>query len=175
MEELERAWARGDRARAHALVDFRARLDEMLGDVWKDAPAKDQDEAVRLATAMFDTTMEQYWTNHYEGRPHETRTLRTEGPHVWVESRASGDARSDFAWIYRVTSSRGRYRVTQREWKLGGAQSNTSAFYPLALKRIGQEYGRRPTLSELNANLPSLAGRIHERTYVIPPRPARGR
>ncbi|MCB9733075.1 MAG: hypothetical protein H6745_10735 [Deltaproteobacteria bacterium] len=168
VEELEQAWQRGDRERVHDIVDFRARIEEMLGDVWRGAPPEDQDEAVDLARAMFDTTMERYWTSQYEGRPHQTRISRIDGPHVWVESRASGDGRSDFAWIYRVTSSQGRYRVTQRELKLGPVQSNTSAFYPLALKRIGQEYGRRPTLSELNANLPSLLGTMRERTYVVP-------
>src|SRR5690606_18465212 len=87
--ELEQAWQRGDRERVHEIVDFRARVEEMLGDVWREAPPEDQDEAVDLAKAMFDTTMERYWTSQYEGRPHQTRISRIDGPHVWVESRAS--------------------------------------------------------------------------------------
>ncbi|TNF36578.1 MAG: hypothetical protein EP329_05070 [Deltaproteobacteria bacterium] len=171
VEKLHDAIAAGDLASASALVDFRYRLHEMLGAVFDDAPAADQDMAIELAKRMFAQTTETLWKTHYADRPTTTTIVKREGPHVWVEARAEGDGRPSFTWTYRVTSLDAGSRITQREYLSGPLRSDTSAFYPMAVRHLTKELGRTPTLAELNANLPTLQGRIRARSYRVPELP----
>lgn len=170
---MHRALSAGDVSSASALVDYRYRLAEMLGAIFETAPEADRAAAVELATQMFASTTESLWKTHYDGRPTTTRIVKREGPHVWVEGLADGDGHPSFIWTYRLTRLDGRWRVTQREYRSGPLRSDTSAFYPMAVRQLTKQLGRAPTLAELNANLPSLQGRLRARTFHVPALPAR--
>jgi len=170
---LHRALGAKDLASASALVDYRYRLAEMLGALFRDAPGSDQDAAVALAQQMFANTTESLWKTHYDGRRATMRMVKREGPHVWVECVAEGDSRPSFTWSYRLTQVKGHWRITQREYRSGPLRSDTTAFYPMAVRQLQKQLGRTPTLAELNANLPSLQGRLKARTYHVPERPPR--
>lgn len=162
-----------DLERAATRVDFRYRVAEMLGDLFAEAPAADQDAAVALARQMFFDTTRAQWAPSFAGRPTTLAESRREPPHVWIEATASGDDRPEFVWIYRLTPHRGTWRVTQREYRSGPGRSDTTAFYPQAVRHLRVQLGRAPTLAELNANLPSLVGRLRARTIRIPELPSR--
>lgn len=182
--EVHAAWLAGDLERMHGHVAYAVRLAEQLGEVWTAAPQADRDRAVEMMQGMFVRTLGRYWDEHVAGRRLVTRT-RWHGPEVaWVEVEAvappaapegvDGDRPQAFSWHYRLQAADGVWRVTQREFELGFARSDTSRFYPMALRRIGAHYGRTPTLAELNANLPSLMGRMRQRAYrldAVAPRP----
>jgi len=157
------------------MVDYRYRLAEMLGELFEKAPKADQDAALALARGMFVNTTEMLWKTHYAGRPTTTRVTKREGAHVWVESLADGDHRPSFIFRYRLTPRDGAWKVTQREYLVGPNRSNTAVFYPMAVKKLAAELGRQPTLAELNANLPSLQGRMKMRTYKVPELPPKSR
>ena len=170
---LEAAISAADRDAVHAYVDYAYRLSEVLGDVYDDAPEADRARAVALARSMFERTTDALWASSFAGRPVETRVSGRDGGHVWVESTASGDGRPPLAFRYRLTLREGRWRVTQREYVSGPNRSNTGVFYPMALNQLAADLGRAPTLAELNANLPSLQGRIKVRTYRVPELPSK--
>lgn len=173
MRALHAAVDAGDLERAAARVDFRYRVAEMLGDLFTDAPDADRDAAVALARQMFIDTTRAQWATSFAGRPATLAESRREPPHVWVEAVAAGDGRPEFVWIYRLTPSRGVWRVTQREYRSGPGRSDTTAFYPQAVRHLRTQLGRAPTLAELNANIPSLIGRLRARTIRIPELPSR--
>lgn len=175
VEELHRAVANGDITSASALVDYRYRLREVLGDVFDGAPEADKSAAVELAEQMFANTTETLWKTHYAGRPTTLRIVKREGAHVWVEALASGDGRPSFTWTYRVTQLEAGWRITQREYLSGPLRSDTTAFYPMAVRHLAKQLGRTPTLAELNANLPSLQGRMKARTFRVPELPKQAR
>jgi len=173
VERFHAAWRAGDLERLHGLVDYRYRLEEVLGDVWAEASEADRELAVRQAREMLEDTTGRYWTTHFEGRTTTTRVTERDGPHVWIEVEATGGEAARFSWIYRLTRDGSQARISQREFTVGSMGSDTSAFYPLVLRRVGAELGRTPTLAELNANLPSLVGRIKKRSYTVPESPSR--
>lgn len=175
VDAIHAAWLAGDRAGMHGHVDYRARLADQLGEVWAAAPEVDRERAVEMMQGMFVQTLAKYWDEQVAGRTLLTRT-RYGGPDAaWVEVATAPEpalageapARQEFAWRYRLQRSDGVWKVTQREFQLGFARSDTSRFYPMALRRIGSDYGRTPTLAELNANLPSLMGRMRQRAFRL--------
>ncbi len=169
VEQLHHALRAEELGALDELVDFRFRLREMLEEVWDAGSSTDRADAIELARGLFVATTERLWKTHYEGRRVTTWIARKEpGGHVWVESRAEGGSSPPLTWSYRLTRSERGWRVTQREYAMGQARSDTSAFYPMALRRLGKEFGRMPTLAELNANLPSLVGRMKARRIKIP-------
>ncbi|MFT7579470.1 MAG: hypothetical protein ACI9MR_001134 [Myxococcota bacterium] len=171
VEQLHAAWEQGDRATVHRLVDYRYRLAEMLGPLWVEADDPARVDAIALAQAMFENTTERYWTSHHMGRKTEIRVASRSTPHLWMVSHASGGAQPDLYWRYRLTATPAGLRVTQREFSVGVGRSDTGVFYPMAVREIAGRYGRQPTLAELNANLPSLLGRLRARTVKIPELP----
>jgi hypothetical protein len=184
VDAIHAAWLAGDREGMHVHVDYRARLADQLGEVWAAAPRVDRERAVAMMQGMFVQTLARYWDEQVAGRTLLTRT-RYDGPGAaWVEvatapepaaaapepaarERGGTPARQEFAWRYRLQRADGVWKVIQREFQLGFARSDTSRFYPMALRRIGADYGRTPTLAELNANLPSLMGRMRQRAFKL--------
>ncbi len=170
--QLHNAIAEANADAVRSIVDIQFRLEEMLGDVWTTAPEDDKAEAARQAQEMLDNTTRKLWTTHFATRQVTYKTRPGESPGVmWVEAHADGDDRPSFVWIYRLhqrENAETGWRVTQREYKINGMPSNTTRFYPMAIKQIGKRFNRRPTLAELNANLPSLQGKIRARHITIP-------
>jgi len=179
LDEVEQALARRDFATAHRHVGFRYRLEEVLGELWRDGPEAAREDLVRRLAEMFDATSEKN-RERYVGRARELRVLRRQGEHFWVESRVSApDAHGKhFAWHYRLTPRGTTWAITQREYLVGGVPSDSTRYWPMAIRRISGLFGRTPTLSELAANLESVEGtmRIHRiqlpGSGSIPPRQA---
>jgi len=179
VEAIHDAWLSGDMAAMHDLVDYRFRLAESLGPLWERAPEADRARAVTLMRGMFERTLRRNWDAYVAGRPLLYGERRA-GPDVaWVTARsgeapgadttaAAGDTRPTFQWRYRLHRRDGVWRVTQREFSVGGVGSETGRFYPLVVRRVAGLYGRLPTLAEVNANLPSLVGTMRKRVFKIP-------
>lgn len=165
IDEVERAIVAGDFARAHESVDYRYRLDEMLGDLWRSGDDADRDDLERLTRRMFETTSESY-LERFAGRPMERWLTSRSGPHLWVESGPRGD--DGFVWRYRLTRRGTTWAITQREFRVSGAPSDSTRFWPMALKQLQNRFGRPLTLRELTANLPSVMGTLKARSIRIP-------
>ena len=172
LDEVEQALGRRDFAAARRHVAFRYRLEEMLGDLWRGGPESARVDLVSRLEEMFDETSEANRAR-IAGRSLERRVLRRQGGHLWVESRAvsSGSQDVSFAWHYRLTPmtpGRTTWAITQREYLVDGVPSDSTRFWPMAIRRISEQFGRRPTLPELAANLASLAGTMRIRRLKVP-------
>ncbi len=181
VEAIHAAWLRGDPEAMHALVDYRYRLAESLGPLWDRAPEVDRARAVVLMRGMFERTLRRNWDAYVAGRPLVYSERRAGAEVAWVTAR-SGDpprdppgdgggdreARPAFQWRYRLHRRDGVWRVTQREFSVGGVGSETGRFYPLVVRRVAALYKRLPTLAEVNANLPALTGTMRKRVFKIP-------
>jgi hypothetical protein len=164
--EVERAMAARDWSGAHRLVDYRYRLEEVLGEVWRAGAAADQEDLVALTKRMFENTSESY-RDHWIGLPMQRTVMRRTGPHLWVESHPRGDAKS-FVWRYRLTPRGTTWSITQREFMVAGMPSDSTRFWPMAQKQIATQFGRPVDLRELTANLPSVMGTLRARSFRIP-------
>ena len=162
--------AEADFAELHRQADYAFRLAEQLGDRWQAADPKVKRMGVRLMERMFVDTLRRLWDKHFHGRPMRL-SERYVGPDVaWVEAATNDDAEGSLAcaWRYRLHRLDGRWKVTQRERRVGHATSDTSVFFAMANRRVAEMLGRRPTLEELFANIPSLAGTMRSRHFKIP-------
>ncbi len=188
VQAIHAAWVSGDLASMHQHVDYRQRLADELGPIWDEAPEADRADAVARMQALFELSTEKYWNDRVAGRA-QRLTVRYEAPDIaWVRVEAvpvAGVAAAEdagapprFSWQYRVHAREGRWTVTQRELALGFARSDTSDFFRQVVRRVEAEFGRRPTLAELNANLPSWVGRLNRKVYrveALPPAKPRPR
>ncbi len=166
--EVERGLARGDSGPAHEALDYAYRLEEMLGDTWRAGTDADREDLVTLSRGMFETTTERYWDTHCAGRTLERRVDQVEGAHVWVQSEVVGDP-NGFRWLYRLTKRGDKWRITQRELLDNHVlRSDSTRFWPMAVRKIGTQFGRPPTLRELTANLPATMGTLRSRTFKVP-------
>lgn len=170
VDALETALVRGDKAEARRQVDFRFRLEEALGDLWRSGPESARQELVRRMEQMFDETADGQQAR-WAGRRMEREQLRRDRNHLWVESRpADGE---DFAWQYRLTRKGDSWAITQREYRVHGARSASTRFFPMARAQIAKQMGHPPSLEELAANLPSVMGTMRARSFKVPPPPGR--
>lgn len=177
IDAVEQALARRDFATAHGYVDFRYRLEESLGDLWRSGPPEAQDDLVRRLEEMFDETSEAQHAR-YADQPMVREVERREGRQLWVESRTASDdvagkdkkqARSkSFAWHYRLIPRGTSWAITQREYLVDGMPSDSTRFWPMARNQIAEKFGRQPTLSELAANLETVKGTMRIRRLKVP-------
>jgi len=177
IDAVESALARRDFATAHGYVDFRYRLAESLGDLWRGGPAEAQDDLVHRLEEMFDETSEAQRAR-YAGLPMLREVERREGRQLWVESRSARDdgavtetkqARGKgFAWHYRLIPRGTSWAITQREYLVDGMPSDSTRFWPMARNQIAEKFGRQPTLSELAANLEMVKGTMRIRRLTVP-------
>lgn len=177
VEAIHAAWLAGDAPAMHAHVDYRYRLAESLGPLWEQAPEVDRARAVALMRGMFERTLRRNWDAYVAGRPLLYSERRAGADVAWVTARSGEDPghrasegarKPSFQWQYRLHRRDGVWRVTQREYSVGGVGSETGRFYPLVVRRVAGLYGRLPTLAEVNANLPSLTGTMRKRVFKIP-------
>ncbi|HRE91326.1 MAG TPA: hypothetical protein PK095_19570 [Myxococcota bacterium] len=172
IDEVERAITARDFSRVHAQVDYRFRLEELLGDLWRGGEDVDRDDLVALAQSMFEDTSEKH-RERFVDRPMERVLVKRSGPHVWVESRPRGE--SGFAWRYRLTRRGDTWAITVRDFKVSAGQNDSTQFWHMARKHLTNQFGRPLTLREFTANLPSVMGTFRARTFRIPalaqPRP----
>jgi hypothetical protein len=166
IDAVERAIAARDWPAAHTLVDYRYRLDEVLGDVWRAGSRADQDDLEALTRGMFEDTSEAH-LERFVGKPMQRSVTSRTGPHLWVESHPRGDAKS-FVWRYRLTRRGDSWSITQREFRVSGMSSDSTRFWPMAQSRIATQFGRAVDLRELTANLPSVMGTLRARSIRIP-------
>jgi len=172
---IEDAVDRRDYEAVHALIDYRYRLGEVLGEFWGSAPARAQDDLIALSKTMFEDTSERL-REHFENKGMTHRLRRSEGPHILVESRPVATSNKDknrFSWSYRLTRTEGRWMITQRDYKVAGTPSDSTRFWPTARKQISARFGREVTFEEFVANLPSVMGTMRVRGIRIPDLPAK--
>lgn len=170
VDEVEQALARRDFARARQHVDFRFRLAESLGELWRDGREEARADMVERLAEMFDTTSERELAR-YAGKRMTRSVMRREGSHLWIESRVTDETEAparSFAWQYRLTPRGTSWAITQREYLVDGMPSDSTRFWPMALKQVGMKLGRMPSLSELAANLPSVMGTMRIRRFKVP-------
>lgn len=178
IDAVEQALAGRDFATAHGYVDFRYRLEESLGDLWRGGPEAARGDLVLRLEEMFDQTSDAQ-RERYAGKPMVREVQRRQGRHLWVESRpaaSDGDATGEknqkrgtgFAWHYRLTPRGTSWAITQREYQVDGMPSDSTRFWPMARNQIAEKYGRQPTLSELAANLPTVMGTMRIRRLKVP-------
>ncbi|MFO0744067.1 MAG: hypothetical protein U1F43_00135 [Myxococcota bacterium] len=173
VREVEAAIARGDLAGAHAAVDYRARLDEVLGDLWRSGSPEDQADMVAFSQVMFEETTRRYWGECCARALMAARVSRLDGDSVWVES-SPADSTTGFVWMYRLSRRGDTWRITQREYRDGRAlRSDSTRFWPMAIRKIASQYGRMPTLRELTANLPTAMKTIRAKVYTVGELPGR--
>lgn len=165
VDEVERAIAARDFERAHAHVDYRFRLEELLGDMWRDGADTDRDDLVHLTRGMFEDTSENH-RERFVDRPMERTLERRSGPHVWVESRPRGE--SGFAWRYRLTRRGDTWAITVRDFKVSAGLNDSTRFWHMAHKHLTSQFGRPLTLREFTANLPSVMGTFKARSFRVP-------
>lgn len=170
--EVERAMAARSWPSAHRLVDYRYRLEEVLGDVWSAGAPADQEDLEALTQRMFEDTSENY-RDRWVGLPMQRTIMKRTGPHLWVESHPRGDAKS-FVWRYRLTPRGTSWSITQREFMVAGTPSDSTRFWPMAQRQIANQFGRPVDLRELTANLPSVMGTLRARSFRIPDLPSSG-
>jgi hypothetical protein len=170
VDEVERAIVERDYGRAHALVDYRHRLDEVLGELWRSGSDADRDDLVGLARAMLEDTSEKH-RERFAGRPMERRLTSRTRLHQWVESRPLDD--EGFAWRYRLTRRGTSWAITVREFKVSGALNDSTRFWHMAQSQLTSRFGRPITLREFTANLPSVMGTFRARSVRIPAMPGR--
>ncbi|MCC6621026.1 MAG: hypothetical protein IT385_07210 [Deltaproteobacteria bacterium] len=174
VREVERGLSRGDHGPALAAVDFEYRLAEVLPDLWPSGTAEERADLVALGSAMFEDTTARYWDMCCAGRDLVPRVARRQGEHVWVRSDAVGGP-NGFRWLYRLTKRGDGWRITQREFQDDHVlRSDSTRFWPMALKKITSRFGRPPTLRELIANLPGVMGTIKARVIKVPDLSGRG-
>ncbi len=167
---LEEAVDRRDYAAAHALVDYRYRLGEVLGEFWSSAPMRSQEDLVAFSKTMFEDTSERL-RDHFAGRAMRHVLRASKGPHLLIESRpatTSNDDKRRFSWSYRLTRMEGRWTITQREFMVAGTPSDSTRFWPMARKQVASRFGREITFEEFVANLPSVMGTMRVRGITIP-------
>lgn len=167
VSEVEAALERGDFATAHRAVDYRARLEEVLGDLWRAGTPEEQADLVGFSQVMFEDTTRRYWDECCAHALMAARVSRLDGDSVWVESRPEGD-RHGFRWMYRVSKRGDAWRITQREYRDDRAlRSDSTRFWPMAIRKISGQFGRTPTLRELTANLPTAMKTLRARVYTV--------
>lgn len=165
VDEVERAIVEGDYARAHSLVDYRYRLDEVLGELWRSGSEADREDLEALTRGMFEETSEKH-RDRFAGRPMDRVLTSRSGLHLWVESRPHGD--DGFAWRYRLTRRGTSWAITVREFKVSGAPNDSTRFWHMAQSQLMSRFGRPVTLREFTANLPSVMGTFKARSIRIP-------
>ena len=180
VEDLHSAWLAGDIGRVHEHVAYPFRAAEALGALWTEGSAADRARLVELLQKMLTETMDTHWNKHVAGR-RLIITERYERPDIaWVHVRApkpdhappGGEEPVDFEWQYRLHNFDGVWKITQREWMLAGyITSSTDRYFPQLIGHLAKTYGRRPTLAEVNANIPSYKGRIRKKVFRIPELP----
>lgn len=165
LDEVETAIV--DRAydSAHSHVDYRFRLDEVLGDLWRSGSDADREDLERLTRGMFEDTSERH-RERMIGKRMVRDLLKRGAREVWVESRPEGDG--DLVWRYRLTRREDTWAITQREVRVSGVPSDSTRFWPMAQKQLAIRFGRPVTLRELTANLPSVMGTLRARAIRIP-------
>jgi hypothetical protein len=165
---FENAVEHDDLDAAHALVDYRYRLEEVLGDFWRSGTDADRDALVRLTQGMLTDTTGKHWPDCCRGRAMARRLMSAEADVAWVESRPEGEGALDFKWRYRLNRRDGAWRITQREYTRERAPSDSTRFWSMALKAVRQRLGKEPTLNEFQANLLAVMPELRVRTYVVP-------
>lgn len=178
VEAIHQAWVSGEVDAIHPRVDYRFRLAETIGPLWDASDPSDQARTVELVSGMFVETLERVWNAYVAGRAlviteRHVPSERSDEPVAWVTVKAVPAASGDkpFAFEYRLHRLGGAWKVTQREYRVDFARSDTTTFFPRVIKRLAAEYGRPPTLAEVNANLPSLRQRMRQRTFKVPELP----
>jgi len=165
---VERAMGAGDFGPAHEATDYAYRLAEVLPELWDAGSPEDREDLTALARGMFEDTTTRYWSACCAGRTLAPRVVRRQGEHVWVRSDAVGEP-DGFRWLYRVTQRGDVWRITQREFQDNHVlRSDSTRFWPMAVRKIATLFGRPPTLRELTANLPSVMGSIKARVIKVP-------
>jgi hypothetical protein len=172
--EVEQALARRDFASARRHVDFRYRLAESLGELWRHGPEEARADLVVRLAEMFEETSEAQRAR-FAGKPMMRRVIGRERSHLWIESRVADGTETGaggFAWQYRLTPKGTSWAITQREYQVDAMRSDSTRFWPMAMRQVSQSFGRAPTLSELAANLPSVTGTLRARRFQVPELPA---
>jgi hypothetical protein len=168
---FEAAIAEQEFGPAHAAMDYAYRLDEVLGDMWRAGTDEDRDDLIGLSRGMLEDTTARYWSTCCAGRTMARSLERREGDDVWIKSEVVGDPKG-FRWLYRLSRRGDGWRITQREYMDNHVlRSNSTRFWPMAIKKIASDFGRAPTLRELTANLPSVMGTIRSRVFRVPETP----
>lgn len=169
IEAFESALDQRDYDAAQRHIDFRYRLAETLGELWRGGPERARADLEARLEEMFVTTSESL-RERFVGRTRRLAVMRRDGAHLWVTSEVVRNAPhgQGFAWQYRLTPRGTSWAITQREYLVSGMPSDSTRFWPMALKQIGLKYGRIPTLSELAANLPAVMGTMRIRRYRVP-------
>ena len=176
---FEEALEAEDYARAHALVDYRARLSEALGALYAAGSEADRAALVQRTEAMLVDTSRKQWPGCCAGKTMtrepsagpRTQVARADDEVAWVASRpASASGEAGFRWEYRLHRKEGAWRIMQREFTRDGILSDSTRFWSMARKAVANRLGREPTLGELAANLEAVRDDLRVRTFKVPPR-----
>ncbi|MGM0578518.1 MAG: ABC transporter substrate-binding protein [Myxococcota bacterium] len=154
----------------HARFNYAWRLEEVLGDIWREAPVEEQERMLATSREMFEDTTRRYWDEEVGDRPFALEREEGEDGAIHVTARVAGpeEGRPDFAWAYRLHRRGDRWRVTRREVVVDGVRGDTTRFWKTVVAALSRDLGRPPTLREVRANLPSWEGRIRARVYQVP-------
>jgi|GEM_PF-1604462 len=171
VRRLESALDRGDFDGAHALVDYRFRLAEALGELWETGDSTAQTELERLTREMLVESTEKRWPSCCHGRQMQHSIMSSAYDVIWVESKPVGPDAPAFLWRYRLNRRQQAWRITQRDYLMDRVPTDTARFWPMARKAVAMKLGRDPNLSEFQANLLSVMPTLRVRTFFVPELP----
>lgn len=183
--QLERAFKDSRTDDMAEAFDYKGMLAERLGEVWSAGSPDSKARAIKQFHEMTIVTSREAAKNYLHERPTSLTVRYTTPEQAWVHvtttdspknatksatntAAVTDGSQTTFTWRYRVLRRDGVWKIVQREYRAGAHSSRTMRFYRTVVGQLRKEFGRLPTLSEVVANVPSIARRIRVRTFRVP-------
>lgn len=163
---LDAAAARDDWSTAFALVDFEARGQALLPDLWAAAPASSRAAMVEFLKPIFQQT----WTKAHssaalqDGGHLETTLIG--GGRVIVE-RVGADGEGEVALRHTLEPRGPSWRVVDRRSRTDTVVHDADLVIRSIRGRITGTLGREPNLEEFVANAPSWLGQVRSVKFRV--------
>lgn len=167
IQRIDSFAASGEWNKVHSHVDYRAKGESLVPDLWAAGSQSEREELIELLKSLFEKS----WTKAHDGAAFSQGMRWTElavsPTEVMVEQVAVGTEPEQAMRYWCVLGEHG-WRIKDRTIRMGNIHHARRGFVNAVRRKIAAQLGRKPTLGEFVSNAPSWLGRLRTRRIRVP-------
>jgi len=164
---MDAAAAANNWKQAHAAMDFDAKAESLLPDLWAAAGPEHRAEFVRFLQTLYRSTWERgHGSDAFKAGTTLTK-MALSPDHALVEQIGFDAKGEDFVFRYWMRRGADGWRIIDRTTRTRGVNNESSGIVKVIRKRIAGQLGHPPSLHEFTVNAPSWLRRVKLRTIKV--------
>ena len=163
--QLDKLAKKGDWAAVHRLIDFRAKGQRLVPDLWEPAPDADRQAFAELLKGMFQDQWEKMAQNPIFVTGPVWTTTEMHGPDQALVEQIAMSSGREYALRYWLARRANEWVVVDRTRRVGRRARDPRRLVATVRRKVATQLGREPTLREFTANASSWLGNVRTRSF----------